>query len=554
MNKLPILLIILFTNTVVSVHAQQWQSELYTSNSKVQVDSNFYTGKFLQDFSYAGYHRGEKEIPSVQKNVIDVTKAPYRADKTGNTDVTLILQRAIDDAAKKGGGVVFLPAGVYKLSPTDKDYCLLIDHSNIVLRGDGPGKTFLYNSSNEMRRKSIIKVAGGKSWTFENKEKQSITRDLLQPTKIIPVKSTTSFKVGDLIIVRNYIDNNWIEKHQMTEYWKDDGEKLRGLMYCREIVSINAATNEITIDIPIRYTLEMAHNAAVYKVAPMVTEVGLEGFSIGNRQSFIEGDWTESANNKPESGPYQCDDSWAIVMEQVCNGWIQNVASYQPAENTSTAHLLSNGIKLTQTKNVSLVNCDFHNPQFGGGGGNGYMYRIMSNETLVKNCIADFNRHGFVVSGMNASGNVFYQCSDKNSGKQTGLTGNEKTNGSGSDHHMHFSHSNLYDKCVVENSFFAAGWRKWGSDPIHGLTAAHSTYWNLVSNGTQKFSVETQQSRYGYVIGTSGNKPTVRTSEWLPGTAAITDPVDYVEGVGKGETLVPQSLYSNQLSRRLGGK
>jgi hypothetical protein len=373
----------------------------------------------------------------------------------------------------------------------------------------------------------------------------------MQPTRIIPVQNIAGFKVGDLVIVRNYIDNNWIAEHGMTEYWQDRGTSLVGQLYCRQIMAINANTREITVDIPIRYALKTAHGAAVYKAPAMLTEVGVEDLSIGNRQNFMAGDWSEESYTQAGTGPYQCHDSWAIAMAQVYNAWIRRVASYAPAGNTSRAHLLSNGIKLWQTKNISILNCDFKNPQFGGGGGNGYMYRIMGNETLLQDCIAEFNRHGYVMSHMSASGNVFYRCLDKNTGSQTGLTGYEKTSGSGSDHHMHFSHSNLFDQCTVENSFFAAGWRKWGGSAIHGLTAAHSVYWNLTSNGAQAQAVQTQQGRYGYVIGTSGDKPEVSTTVWHPGTEKITDPVDHVEGIGTGKTLVPQSLYQDQKNKRL---
>lgn len=532
-----------------AANAQTWRSELYPANGKANSAGNFYTDKFIQDYSFAGYHRGEKAIPVVNQNIIDVTKPPYKVDNTGKKDVTHILQEAIDAAGKKGG-VVYLPAGTYKISPGNNKYCLLVQHSNVVIRGDGAGKTFLYNASNEMRQKIILKVSAGTSWSSDGRNKKQVTTDLLQPTTVIPVKSTDGFKVGDMVMVRNYIDNDWIEKHGMLEHWKDKGDNLRGLQYCREIVAINPQANELTIDIPIRYALETAHNAAVYKVQPMLSEVGIENFSIGNRQNFTEGKWDETSYNEPENGSYHCDDSWAISMEQVYNGWIKNVSSYQPEENTSKAHLLSNGVKLHQTKNISIIGCEFRNAQYGGAGGNGYMYRIMGNETLMQDCVAEFSRHGIVVSGMASSGNVFSNCKDINSGKQTGLTGDMKTSGSGSDHHMHFSHSNLFDKCAVENSFFAAGWRRWGSNPIHGLTAAHTVYWNVISNGNQKFCVETQQGRYGYVIGTSGNKPEVRTSAWTKGTEVITDPVDHVEGVGKGETLVPQSLYEEQKKRK----
>jgi len=510
----------------------------------------------IQDFSYAGYHRGEKEIPSDFKTVIDVTKSPYNADNTGRQDVTSALQEAIDDAGSvKGGCVVYLPEGTYKVSvAAGKSYCLILAHSNVVLKGAGSEKTFILNSSVSMRSKAIVRIAPANSPPPLVQGKQLITKDLLSPSLIIPVQSTDGFKPGDMVFISNEIDNEWIAEHHMLKYWKDMGRQLGGQKYYREIVKVNSASNELTIDIPIRYTLKMAQKAGVSKAPAMLREVGIENLSIGNLQIFGDGDWTEESYKIRENPSYQSHDSWAIAMEKVSNGWICKVASYCPAGNSSHAHILSNGIKVSQTKNISIIECSFKKSQYGGGGGNGYMYRIMGNETLIKDCVAEFSRHGFVLSGMTASGNVFLHCLDKDSGRQTGMSGHEKTSGSGSDHHMHFSHSNLFDCCTVENSFFAAGWRKWGGSAIHGITGAHSVYWNLNSNGSQAQAVQTQQGRYGYVIGTSGNKPDVRTSAWEPGTEWITDPVDFVEGKGKGETLDPQSLYLDQHNRRLRSK
>lgn len=65
--------------------------------------------------------------------------------------------------------------------------------------------------------------------------------------------------------------------------------------------------------------------------------------------------------------------------------------------------------------------------------------------------------------------------------------------------------------------------------------------WNLSSNGSLSYLVEAQQGLDGYVIGTSGNKPAVRTSAWMTGTETITDVVDFTEGLGKGEGLQPPS-------------
>ncbi|HEY3330714.1 MAG TPA: glycosyl hydrolase family 28-related protein [Capsulimonadaceae bacterium] len=45
-----------------------------------------------------------------------LTEAPYSADATGGSDCTVALQRAIDDVAAVGGGVVFAPAGRYRFN------------------------------------------------------------------------------------------------------------------------------------------------------------------------------------------------------------------------------------------------------------------------------------------------------------------------------------------------------------------------------------------------------------------------------------------------------
>ncbi len=47
---------------------------------------------------------------------IVVTDSPYNADNTGETDVTQVIQKAIDDCEKNGGGTVFLPAGKYRVT------------------------------------------------------------------------------------------------------------------------------------------------------------------------------------------------------------------------------------------------------------------------------------------------------------------------------------------------------------------------------------------------------------------------------------------------------
>jgi len=63
-----------------------------------------------------------------------------------------------------------------------------------------------------------------------------------------------------------------------------------------------------------------------------------------------------------------------------------------------------------------------------------------------------------------------------------------------------------------------------------------------------------RQLGHGYVIGTSGPADNVVTTPVAGITAGVeydTSPEDWVEGVGKGESLYPQSLYKDQFKKRL---
>lgn len=66
--------------------------------------------------------------PAAGPDIYNVAAPPYRADSTGSVDATSALQRAIDDAGRAGGGVVYVPPGVYKVTKT-----LLITGDNVDL-------------------------------------------------------------------------------------------------------------------------------------------------------------------------------------------------------------------------------------------------------------------------------------------------------------------------------------------------------------------------------------------------------------------------------------
>ena len=86
-------------------------------------------------------------------------------------------------------------------------------------------------------------------------------------------------------------------------------------------------------------------------------------------------------------------------------------------------------------------------------------------------------------------------------------------------------------------------------------SATECVFWNTKGLSADKTGVcvISLQPGYGYVIGTSGACSGVKStpvSGTISGAAYETAPEDGVEGVGKGETLAPQSLYEDQLKKR----
>ncbi|MBD2844802.1 S-layer homology domain-containing protein [Paenibacillus sp. IB182496] len=95
----------------------------------------------------------ETNIPDpTADDVYDVTGAPYNADYTGATITSDAIQAAIDDAHDAGGGIVYIPAGVYTSSnltlKSNVDFYLA---GGAVIVGTGRGEDY----RNDFRKDSL---------------------------------------------------------------------------------------------------------------------------------------------------------------------------------------------------------------------------------------------------------------------------------------------------------------------------------------------------------------------------------------------------------------
>jgi hypothetical protein len=526
-----------------AVQAQPWRSALYPADWKPGFTDG--QGRFLHDFSYAGYHRGEIEIPRREGEVIDVTAAPYSADPTGKTDATAAIQAALDAAAAKGGGIVFLPAGTYSITPPEgKDVALRVEGDNLVLRGAGVDKTFLVNQSYVMRNKTVISVkAANAAWWVGEAKGGNFTKassDIPGGSKVIPLEDVTKLKVGDAIVLRNEPTEEFIAELGMTGKWSAKNLKNRALVFLRRVTAIHEVAKTIAIDVPTRYDLKTRDNAMIVKMGgKLITETGLEDFSLGMKEHPGEG-WGEDDQGVEGTAAYDVHQSHAIVFESAENCWMRRVNSFAPEGNAPSVHILSNGVKFGRSRNITFTECDWRHAQYKGGGGNGYLYTFHGNDCLIRDSRAEAGRHNFDFGFMSSTGNVIHNCYSKD-GRL------------GSDFHMLFSVANLFDNVTCDGDFLEARYRPFGGSPVHGVTTSQTVFWNTKGerytaspfefNGKMhdrpQVLIWSEQFGNGYVIGTRGPANKVKSS-------------NFVEGAGKGDTLEPASLYADQLKRRLG--
>lgn len=516
-----------------------WRSELYPEDWIPGYRDK--AGRFLHDFSYAGYHSGLDRIPTPDMNVTDVTKEPYLADNTGRNDATAAIQKAIDAVSSKGGGVVYLPAGHYTVSlPEGRGNVLTITHDNVVIRGAGHDRTFITNTTTEMRSRTIVAFSGNASWDSPQGAEVPVSKDVLLPSFVIPVDAAGTFAPGDMIIIKSDVTDAFREEFKVGNDW---GNLKKGPHFLRKVVAVDASSGTIEIDVPTRYRLLVRDNARVYKVKMQLQECGIEHLAIANVQHPATTGWGEEDYRDSNNGSYHVHGSQAVKFSNAENCWARKVYTFRPEGNEEHIHILSNGIKMTDSRFITVQECNVQRSQYEGGGGNGYLYTFAGNECLALDCHAEHGRHNYDLQSMHCSGNVLLRCHSKDPKLA-------------SDFHMHLSMANLFDSFVADGDYIDASFRPYGSaGAMHLYTTTESVIWNVTGVKARGNSplVDSRQLGNGYVIGTKGVVDRVETqpvSGSKGGKQYDTAPEDWVEGVGMGGTLNPQSLYEDQLKLR----
>jgi hypothetical protein len=484
-----------------------WRSRLYPADWTPEFTAE--DGAFLHDFSYAGYHAGESALPTALPEPVVVVLA----DPAG-ADATATIQTAIDSLAN--GGTVELGPGSYRI-----DGALTVAVSGVVVAGAGSDATFLHFTREGATDAAGMSFQGGVS---DDSSDWSLAMDAVGRSHTVDLDNASGLAVGNDVVVGAVISDDFRAEHAMEDRWEFAAGQWRGF-FRRTIEAIDG--DRLTLDAPIRYPLQVRDQASVRRADEYLTEVGLQDLAVSSAVA-------------PESAGL-ADRHHAVQFDRVQNGWVRNVVSY----GTDEGHLQSGGLLVVRSRQVSVVDSVMEHAQNRGGGGNGYLFEVSrSSDVLVADCTARAGRHNFIVNwDFSTNGVVFLRTFSEEGSADNGPV---STVGLSEFHHA-LAMANLVDHSVAHDGWQSKNRGAYSSGAGHAGT--ENVFWNLEGTG-QLWSM---QYGMGYVIGT-GPELTVYTALDtfdLTFGATDTEPEDLSEGLGLGASLTPQSLYEDQLARRL---
>lgn len=501
---------------------ETWQSVLFPKAwTPTDTDAQ---GRFLPDFSYAGYHNGAMALPAIATPVFEVV-----ADGTGATDTTAALQGALDLCANAGGGVVRVPKGLYRIDGT-----LSVKQSHVVLRGEGPTATRLwFTKTAGMSHQGHLTFSGN----VKDGADLPLAHDADDRSFEVRVADAKPLQPGQTVALGWVISTEFIAEHGMAGVWQAFNGKWQPF-FRRKVVAtdLTVTPHRVTLDVPLRYRALQRDKASLRVQTGYLTEVGVEHIGLANAVT-----WT---------------DAWAqtqvhvLKMQGVADAWVLDVASFVSPGGPKLgpgvgAHLQSSGLLIDASARVTVADSQFGRAENRGGGGNGYLFEIRtSSEVLMRDCTGADGRHNFIQNwGFGTSGWVLLRCMSQG-GTNVILKDEDFGVMARSEFHHSLAMANLIDGCTFDDGFGAANRGKESTGAGH--TATQTVLWRTKGKG----HVMSMQFGWGYVIGTA---PGLTLATALDGwNAGGTAPEDFREGIGEAEGLLPVSLHAAQVARRLG--
>jgi hypothetical protein len=488
----------------------QVTSKLWTQFQEARAAGEATT---LADFSYAGYHCGEKTIPTAAWKTFDVTRFGAVADD-GKSDKDAI-QIAIQAAEKNGSGVVFFPKGRFRINEAQDAFNepIAIRSSQIVLRGSGctSGGTELFMDRHMDARDP------SKLWTAPyliqfigpgaSKTRTTVTADAARESHTVQVADATGFQPGQWI--RLSLKNNAPElvslavaPHKPKPAWTSLIEKGVMIDEYHRIESVDGA--RLTFREPIHAAIKASSGWKVLLCRPL-EEIGVEDIAF-------RGNWLEKFVHHKNAIH---DGGWSMLSLGRCaNSWVRNCRFTD----------VNRSITVANSTAVSVENVRID-------GNKGHSAINFSNTShSIMRYVSDLagTWHACGVSGR-SSGNVVLRCEYR---ADT----------------CYEAHASQPRWTLFDN--ISGGWKygRWGgaqhNQPNHMRGLVFWNYRNTGKGVPGEFHFMRHDRKYGfiimpYVIGFHGN-----AQAWAKAAIEVLE--------SNGAPVLPESLYEAQLALRTG--
>jgi hypothetical protein len=461
----------------------------------------------LPDFSFAGYHCGEKPLPTL-KVITNVKDFGAKADD--EVDDTEAFKKAIE-ATKEGA--ILIPKGKYLLSDI-----LWIKKSNIVLRGEGLGKTILHftneledvrpnmGSNTSGKKTSSYSWSGGFLWVEGKETSQKLSTiigEAKRGDKVLSLSKAADVKPGDWVRVSMTDDKkNSLVKHIYSEDPGSSSKIKKNAMihFVSRIAGVKG--KQVTLERPLRLDIRKDWKPVLASYSNSVSEVGIEELTISFPVKPYKGHFSERGMN-------------GITFKGAWNCWV---------------------------KNVEILNCDsgiFMGSRFCTIDG----LRIASKRAKKVSGLS--GHHGVILGTDSLMTNFDIQAKFIHDTCFTNFqSGVVIKNGKGInlafDHHKRGPYENLL--CNIDAGDGKNIWRSGGGRGLGKNSAARGTFWGIRA----KKSLKLPPNAFGPIsLNFVGLQATEKSVTDLDGK--------WIEMIPP-EKLIPKDLHAAQLARRLKSK
>jgi hypothetical protein len=466
-------------------------------------------GNRVPDFSFAGYHQGERAIPRVP-DVERVT--PGAGDDTARIQAALDRVAARPLSAEGLRGAVALAPGLYDIAGT-----LYVRASGVVLRGAGAGadpttSTILRAPDDRPHQRDVIVLGAGdlnlRRLVAAPSRAVTTPRVLVNQTEV-EVDDATGLTVGDAVMLTRPSTRAWIAALNGgggSTAW-NPGEV--DTAYLRQVAAIRG--RRVTLDVPVYDTLDRTvsqSTLARVDLRGVPRELGVESLRVD----------IQTAGGADENHALN-----AVRVQGVRDAWVRDVTGL---------HFVYAAVVVEQAQRVTVQRCQGLDPVAQITGGRMYNFAAddYAQQVLFVDCAATNGRHHYVSNGTSSVSDVVF-LRGRSMGAHASMEG-----------HRRWTQALLYDSIVERTpatDVVVGLYNRGDYGTFHGWAAVHSVLWRYELGGGTAV-VQRPPLGQNYAVGVVGS---------VTGNGPFAGPAGFIEAMRGG--LAPTSLYEAQLCDRL---